>query len=71
MKEILKAKIAAALRAALQAAVTALLTALGLGVFGGASGCTTVVVPNDEAKSVSITGAIPLGFQFNSESTKN
>ena len=66
MKELIKAKVVAALKAAAQAAVTALLTALGLGALGGVSGCTTVVVPNDEAKSVSVTGAIPLGFQFNS-----
>ena len=65
MKDYLKAKIVAALKAAMQAAVTALFTALGLGVLGGTSGCTTVVVPNDEAKSVSVRGAIPLGFQFN------
>ena len=31
------------------------------------SGCTTVIVPNDEAdtSAVTVTGAIPLGFQFN------
>lgn len=66
MKELIKAKVVAALKAAAQAAVTALLTALGLGAM---QGCTTVVLPtaNEEASSstVSITGAIPFGFQFN------
>ena len=36
------------------------------------SGCTTVVVPTDDsnAPAVTVTGAIPLGVQFNSGSSK-
>lgn len=36
------------------------------------SGCTTVVVPTDDsnAPAVTVTGAIPLGVQFNSGSGK-
>lgn len=71
MKEYLKAKIVTALKVAMQSAVTAFLTALGLGALGGATGCTTVVVTNDEAKAVSVTGAIPLALQFNNTDTKN
>ena len=69
MKEYLKQKLIAALKAAAQAGLTALLTALGLGALGSTSGCT-VVVPNDDAKSVSVTGAIPLGIQLNTNPTK-
>lgn len=36
------------------------------------SGCTTVVVPTDDSNvpAVTVTGAIPLGVQFNSGSGK-
>ena len=36
------------------------------------SGCTTVVVPTDDSNvpAVTVTGAIPLGVQFNSGSAK-
>ena len=36
------------------------------------TGCTTVVVPTDDsnAPAVTVTGAIPLGVQFNSGSSK-
>ena len=37
-----------------------------------ATGCTTVVVPTDDSNvpAVTVTGAIPLGVQFNSGSGK-
>ena len=37
-----------------------------------ATGCTTVVVPTDDSNvpAVTVTGAIPLGVQFNSGSEK-
>ena len=33
------------------------------------SGCTTVIVPNDEAdtSAVTVTGAFPFGIQFNTD----
>lgn len=36
------------------------------------TGCTTVVVPTDDSNvpAVTVTGAIPLGVQFNSGSAK-
>lgn len=36
------------------------------------TGCTTVIVPTDDSNvpAVTVTGAIPLGVQFNSGSAK-
>lgn len=33
------------------------------------AGCTTVIVPNDDAETsaVTVTGAIPFGIQFNAD----
>ena len=31
------------------------------------TGCTTVITPSDDAPSVSVTGAIPLGLQLNNK----
>lgn len=29
------------------------------------TGCTTVITPSDEAPTVSVTGAVPIGLQLN------
>lgn len=55
----------AALKEAVRAAVSAFLAALGLAASVSASGCTTVITPAEDAPSVSVTGAVPFGFQFN------
>lgn len=61
----------AALKEAARAAVSAFLAALGLAASVSATGCTTVLVPEGEgAKSVTVTGALPVGFQFNCGSNK-
>ena len=64
--ENLKSKLLAVLKEAARAAVSAFLAALGLVASVSASGCA-VVVPSDDARSVAVTGAIPLSLQFNSE----
>lgn len=58
MKKKLKDLLVEAARAAVAAIV---------GVFAAAlsSGCTTVITPAEEAPCVSVTGAVPFGFQFN------
>lgn len=58
----MKQKILAVLREAARAALTAFLAALGL---TAASGCCTVISPDGEAPTVSVTGAVPIGFQLN------
>ena len=52
----------AALKEAARAAVSAFLAALGLAASVSATGCTTVVLPDDQAHCVSLTGAIPVGI---------
>ena len=58
----MKDKIKALIREAARAAVAAI-----VGVFAAAlnSGCTTVITPAEEAPCVSVTGAVPFGFQYN------
>lgn len=58
----IKKKYKVLLKEAARAAVSAL-----VGVLAAAlnSGCTTVITPADEAPCVSVTGAIPLGIQYN------
>ena len=59
----------AALKEAARAAVSAFLAALGLVASVSTSGCTTVLVPEGkDAKSVTVTGSLPVGLQFNSGS---
>ena len=61
----------AALKEAARAAVSAFLTALGVTTILSATGCMTVSMPEGEnAKSVTVTGALPVGFQFNCGSNK-
>ena len=61
----------AALKEAARAAVSAILAALGLAASVSATGCTTVLVPEgNDAKSVTVTGALPVGSQFNTGSNK-
>ena len=56
----------AALKEAARAAVSAFLTAIGVTTILSATGCTTVLVPEgNDAKSVTVTGALPVGLQFN------
>ena len=59
-----------ALKEAARAAVSAFLTAIGVTTIFSATGCTTVLVPDNDAKSVTVTGALPVGFQFNCGSNK-
>ena len=61
----MKKLLIAALKEAARAAVSAFLTAIGVTTILSATGCTSVLVPNDDAKSVTVTGALPVGFQFN------
>lgn len=61
----MKKHIIAALKEAARAAVSAFLTALGVTTILSATGCTSVLVPTDDAKSVTVTGALPVGLQFN------
>ena len=58
----MKDKIKALIREAARAAVAAI-----VGVFAAAlsSGCTTVITPAEETPCVSVTGALPFGFQYN------
>ena len=61
----------AALKEAVRATVSAILAALGLAASVSATGCTTVLVPEgNDAKSVTVTGALPVGLQFNTGSNK-
>lgn len=71
MKELVKSKFKTVLKEIARAAVSAILAALGLAASSTATGCTTVITPADEAPSVSVTGAIPLGFQFNGNKVNN
>ena len=66
----MKKLLIAALKEAARAAVSAFLSALGVTTILSATGCTSVLVPNDDAKSVTVTGALPVGFQFNCGSNK-
>jgi len=63
----MKTWLLAVLKEAARAAVSAFLAALGLAASTTATGCTTVITPSDESPAVSVTGAIPLGFQFNNK----
>jgi len=67
----MKTWLLAVLKEAARAAVSAFLAALGLAASTTATGCTTVITPSDESPAVSVTGAIPLGFQFNNRSNNN
>ena len=70
MKTLIKEKLLVALKEAARAAVTALLTALGIGAIGSLEGCT-VITPSDGASTVTVTGALPLGFQLNTNKVNN
>jgi len=71
MNELVKSKFKTVLKEVVRAAVSAFLAALGLAASSTATGCTTVITPSDESPAVSVTGAIPLGFQFNNRSNNN
>ncbi len=64
MKQKSRKRLVAALKEAARAAASAFLAALGLAASVSAMGCA-VVVPADDARSVTAVGAIPLGLQFN------
>lgn len=62
MKKKTKALLVEALKAAVAAFIGAITAAF--------SGCTTVITPADEAPCVSVTGAVPFGFQYNGNAAK-
>ena len=62
MKKKTKALLVEALKAAVAAFIGAITAAF--------SGCTTVITPADEAPCVSVTGAVPFGFQYNGNTAK-
>lgn len=64
-RKTMKQRLLAILKEAARAAVSAFLAALGLAASATTSGCCTIITPADEAPSVSLTGAIPVGLQFN------
>lgn len=60
-------KMKSSLKGLVKSIGNAALTALLVWLSEFAAGCTTVIVPNDDAETsaVTVTGAIPLGVQFN------
>jgi len=57
----MKNKIKALLMEAVKAAVAAFIGAMTAAF----SGCTTVITPAEQAPTVSVTGAVPFGIQYN------